>query len=110
MTIYNTSRSKCSLSHRHPVVRIRSGRRQVPIKEFVAPAGISGSYNAHRLTHDAIGKIYVFWSNWCANPASALTLLFGHGVQVTAPLHTQPGCTNPARISTFDAGRTFTRS
>ncbi len=112
--IYDTSRSKCSLPHHAPIVRMSSGSRQVPIKQFANPRvtrALSDPNNVPPLIpHGAIAEVYLLWGNWCANPATALTLRFGHGMQVTARLKTQPSCTNYARPTTFATSHTLTRS
>ncbi len=75
--IYNTSRSKCSLPHRPPVVLIelepptsadQGNRPSAPID----PARRSRPL----IAHGAFAKVNVIWSNWCANPASAPTSRF----------------------------------
>jgi hypothetical protein len=107
--IYNTSPSKCSLPHQAPVVLLSSGSRQVPIKQF-ANSALNDPHNGPLLANGAFAKVNVIWSNWCANPATAVTLRFGHGAQVTARLITQPSCSNPSEPTTFATGRTLTRT
>jgi hypothetical protein len=107
--IYNTSRSKCSLPQRAPVVLLSSGNRQVPIKQFFNPGLDENVQTAPLLAHHQVGEVHVLWSNWCANPATVMTLRFGHGVQVTARVNTQPSCNNRAYRTKFSTGRTLTR-
>jgi hypothetical protein len=109
--IYNTGRSNCSLPHQRPVVLMSSSRGQVPIREHALPPMTSQVGGAVPLmAHGAFAEVYVLWSNWCAKPASALRLRFGHGVQVTARLHTQPSCSHPGYRSSLAVTRTVTRS
>jgi hypothetical protein len=109
--IYNTGRSNCSLPHQRAVVLMSSSRGQVPIREHALPPMTSQVGGAVPLmAHGAFAEVYVLWSNWCAKPASALRLRFGHGVQVTARLHTQPSCSHPGYRSSLAVTRTVTRS
>ena len=81
----------------------------MPIKQFFNSA-LNDPQNGPLLAHGAFAKVNVIWSNWCANPASAITLRFGHGAQVTARLITQPSCFNPSKPTTFATGRALTQS
>jgi len=109
--IYNTGRSSCSLPHQRPAALMSSSHGQVPIREYRLPPMTNQLGGADPLmARGAFAEVYVLWSNWCAKPATALTLRFGHGVQVTAPMHTQPSCTHPGYRSSLAITRTVTRS
>ncbi|HEU5243747.1 MAG TPA: DUF4232 domain-containing protein [Gaiellaceae bacterium] len=89
--ISDTSHSACSLPHVRPVVRISSPGRQVTIRETAAKPLDPNA--VPRLAHGAMAQVYLEWSNWCGKPPTALTLRFGHDLQVAAPLvDTQPPC------------------
>jgi hypothetical protein len=110
--IYNTSRSKCSLPHQRPVVLMSSSRGRVPIREHGFEHELTSALGGPEplMAHGAFAEVYVLWSNWCAKPASALTLKFAEGVQVAARMHTQPSCTHPGYRSSLVIGRTVARS
>jgi hypothetical protein len=107
--ISDTSSSICSLPRHRPVVLLSAGGRQVPIKEHASPR-LADRNTVPLMWPGAFAEVYVLWGNWCAKPASALTLEFGHGVQVTARLHTQPSCSNPGGSSNILISSTTTRS
>src|SRR5262249_17154453 len=80
--IANTSSSKCSLPHNRPAAFLNAARRQVPLRQFPMPALVKNPSlggPVPLMTPRAFAEIYVLWANWCAQPATALTLRFGNG-------------------------------
>jgi hypothetical protein len=111
--IYQKSSSNCSLPRRTPVALISSVSRQVAIRQFANTPfmrSLNDRTTVPLIAHGAFAEVYLLWSNWCAKPATALTLRFAPNVQVTARPRTQPGCTHPTYRSSLVVSRTLRRS
>jgi hypothetical protein len=106
VTITRAGRATCSLPDRRPVVRITTAGGSGPVQQ--APLALPADL-APRLARGAIGEIFIRWSNWCGKTPTTMTLDFGHGLEVTAPLRdTQPPCRAPAVPSVIGASRPLT--
>jgi hypothetical protein len=109
--IYNMGHSNCSLPHQRPIVLMSSSRGRVPIREYAFEHELVNQLGGPvpLMARGAFAEVYLLWSNWCAKPASALTLRLGDGAQVVAHMHTQPSCTHPGYRSRLVVSRTLTR-
>jgi hypothetical protein len=106
VTITRAGRATCSLPNRRPVVRITTAEGSKPVQQvrLALPVDL-----APRLARGAIAEIFVQWSNWCGKTPTAMTLDFGHSLEVTTPLRdTQPPCRAPVVPSAIGASRPLT--
>jgi hypothetical protein len=101
--ISDRSPSACSLPSGRPVVRISSAGKRPRIVE--SRQSLSPKL-APRLRRGAMAEVFVQWFNWCGRPPTAITLVFGEGLRVTAHLtKTQPPCGDPALPSGLAVSR-----
>jgi hypothetical protein len=105
--IFDTTGRGCSLPAVRPIVHIAASGRPLPVQQSASKLSPA---LAPPLRHGAMAEVFVQWSNWCGGAPTAMTLRFGHGLEVTAPLvDTRPPCRNPPSESAIAVSRLLTR-